>query len=273
MRNWRRPSRASSRLWAGRRASATACPPLSLGDKLTVRPPSVAVPRLRKEHGRLGINVFGFQRLEGGILLRSATLVQHLDIADLHIFDRVPRNPADDRAQPGRAARAHNVADDDALQGSDRPPVRRPQAPAQAHENGRADDVPHRNVGHRNVFQERAVHGFERQSLAAFEHAVGYGDVAKTAVGFRPELDAARAPGPPLVGAIEQRTLFPAAAHVAVGDGDELGLLGGPQRVVGFQTDAIVRRGIHVAIGDADVAAAVDVHAVAVGVDLQIVDG
>ena len=41
----------------------------------------------------------------------------------------------------------------------------------------------------------------------------------------------------------------------------------------GFGADAVVPGGVDGAVGDADVLAAVDVHAVAVGVDLEVVDG
>ena len=41
----------------------------------------------------------------------------------------------------------------------------------------------------------------------------------------------------------------------------------------GLRTDAIVPRGVNGAVRDADVLAAVDVHAIAVGVDLEVVDG
>ena len=45
------------------------------------------------------------------------------------------------------------------------------------------------------------------------------------------------------------------------------------ERVAGLGTDAVVPRRVDGAVGDAHVLAAVDVHAVAVGVDLEVVDG
>ena len=45
------------------------------------------------------------------------------------------------------------------------------------------------------------------------------------------------------------------------------------QRVIGLQADAVVPGRIDVAVRNAHVAAGIHVHAVAVGVDLQVVDG
>ena len=64
-----------------------------------------------------------------------------------------------------------------------------------------------------------------------------------------------------------------AAGDEAVGDGD---VLGGPvvaEGEGGLGADAVVPGRVDGAVGDADVLAAVDVHAVAVGVDLEVVDG
>ena len=69
--------------------------------------------------------------------------------------------------------------------------LRPAHARSQTKEDRRRGDIAHRNVGDGDVFEQRAIDGFERQSLAAFEHAVGDGDVLEPAVRLRPELDAA----------------------------------------------------------------------------------
>jgi catalase (peroxidase I) len=86
--------------------------------------------------------------------------------------------------------------------------------------NRRADDVAHRKVVNRDVFEERAIDRFERQALAAFEHAIGNRDVAEASVRFRAELDAAglRHAGlgrELLIRAVEQGAFFPASAYVS----------------------------------------------------------
>src|ERR1019366_6864161 len=228
-------------------------------------------------HGGLWISTLVFRRLIGGVFLGPPALVQNLDIADLHVFDQVARNPADNRAQPGDAIRAHQVADDHPLQGSHRRVIGTAHAVAQPQEDRRTDDIAHRNVGDGDVFEDGPVHRLQRQPLAAFEDAIGNRDVAEPAVGFGAELDAAGVGNADLwpellVSAVQHRPFFPAAADVAVGDGDVLGLLGAAQCVIGLQTNAVVPGRVHVAIRNADVAAGIHVHAVAVSIDLQIID-
>ena len=66
---------------------------------------------------------------------------------------------------------------------------------------------------------------------------------------------------------------MPATGDVAVGDGDVLGWPVVAESEAGFRADAVVPRSVDEAVGDAYVLAAVDVHAIAVGVDLEVVDG
>ena len=64
-----------------------------------------------------------------------------------------------------------------------------------------------------------------------------------------------------------------AAGDQAVGDGDVARGARVAERVAGLGADAVVPGRVDGAVGDAHVLAAVDVHAVAVGVDLEVVDG
>src|SRR5439155_18396407 len=75
-----------------------------------------------------------------------------------------------------------------------------------------------------------------------------------------------------LESAVEERALV-VAAHLTVGDGDVLARPRFAERVGALETDAVVPRAVDRAVADADVAAGVDVHAVAVGVHLDVVDG
>ena len=73
--------------------------------------------------------------------------------------------------------------------------------------------------------------------------------------------------------AVEHRAEFVDAGDVAVGDRDVFGRARIAEREGALGADAVVPGRIDGAVGDAHVAAAVDIHAVAVGVDVEIVDG
>ena len=118
-----------------------------------------------------------------------------------------------------------------------------------------------------------------RESARTIEDAVRDGDVAKAAVRFGAELDPAGhavAIGSQLlrrpVGAVEKRPDV-VARDVAVGDGDVLGGARLAERVRALEHDRVVVRRVDGGVRDAHVAARVDVESVAVGVDLQVVDG
>ena len=156
--------------------------------------------------------------------------------------------------------------------------IRAAGAIAQADEDRRVDDVAHGNVVDRDILDVAAVHALHGQAAAVVEDAIGDGDVLEAAVGFGAELDAA---GPParqpaasaLEGAVQQCSLDIAAGHVTVGDGDVFRRAQTAEGVAALQADAVIPGRIHAAIGNAHVVAAINVHAVAVGVELDIVDG
>ena len=113
---------------------------------------------------------------------------------------------------------------------------------------------------------------------AALEDAVRDGDVLEAAIRFRPALDAAGtwdivAIGELLPGAVEDGSQHVGAGDEAVGDGE---VFGGPVVAEGearLGADAVVPRRVDGAVRDANVLAAIDVHAVAVGVDGDVIDG
>ena len=76
-----------------------------------------------------------------------------------------------------------------------------------------------------------------------------------------------------LPGAVEHGAKLVDAGDVAVGDGEVLCGARVAECKGALGADAVVPRRVDGAVGDADVAAAVDVDAVAVGVDLEVVDG
>ncbi len=151
------------------------------------------------------------------------------------------------------------------------------EACAKPQEERRAD-VAHGDVREGDVFNDGAIDRFERKAAAALKDAVGDGDVLEAAVGFGAELDAAGARVAvgqlhALPRAVEHGAEFVAAGDVAVGDGEIFSRTRIAEGVGAFGADAVIPRRVDGAVGDADVAAAVDVDAVAVGVDLEVVDG
>src|ERR1035438_2186081 len=236
------------------------------------------VRRHGAEHIRFGIACLFFGRLDRRLFFRAAALVPHLHVADRDVLDGMTRNPADDGAEPGDGIGTDQVADDDSLEGAHGSARRPAHAAAQAQEDRRAHDIAHRDVRDGYVFQQRAIHGFQGESLTPLENAVRDGDVTEAAIRFGAEFDSpgmgnAHIRAKSLVSAIEQRALFKAAANIAVSDGDKLGGFGRAKSVATLQADTVIPGRVDIEIGDAHVAAAIDIHAVAVGVYAQVVDG
>ena len=175
---------------------------------------------------------------------------------------------------------ADKIVDDDALERADlRAFLGAAQAGAKAPEERRADDIAHGDVGDGNIFAECSVFAFESKPHATVEDAVGDGDVLEATIGFGATLDAAIAcetwhiGGELLVRAVKHGAQLVGARDVAVGDGHVLGGAVVAESVAGLRADGVIPRGVDEAVGDADVAAAVDVDAVAVCVDGEVVDG
>ena len=236
------------------------------------------------EHGRVGVLVdilrrYGFDEI--GVI---STLVLDVDVGELDVLDVVVGYAGEDGAELGLGVVADEVVDDDALHGPDDGALiagaaRATEARAEAKEERRADEIALGDVGDGDVFDERTVLGFDGQPHATFEDAVGDGDITEAAVGFGAELDAAIADRSGCVGseflegAIEDRAELVVAGDLAVGDGDVVGGAVVAEGEAGLEADGIVTGGVDGEVGDANVFAAVDVDAVAVGVDLEIVDG
>jgi len=227
----------------------------------------------------VGLRVSGFEfgRLNGGVLLRAAALVKDKDIAEAEVFDRVAGNAGDDRGLARGTVGDDNVSNFDATQLADGRAFRGAQAAAETNEKGDIYEITHGDIGDSDVFKEAAIHRFEGDAVTGFNHAIGDGDVAKAAVGFGAEFDAAGAGGlvsgpDEFESGVEERALLVAAGDVAIGDRDLIGGAGIAEAERTFEADAVIPGRIDAAIGDANVAAAVHINAVAVGVNLQVVE-
>jgi len=169
-----------------------------------------------------------------------------------------------------------DVVDLDAPRRANLRTVRPAQAGAKADEDGSIADVPHGDVRDRDIFHQRAIDRLEGQAAAVFKYTVRDGDVAETAIGLGAALDApSRAVAKDVLiatfpGAVEQ-SAFVEATDLAVGDRDVFRHPVIAEPVAALGADAVVVGRVDGAIGDANILAAVEVDAVAVGVDLEIV--
>ncbi len=75
-----------------------------------------------------------------------------------------------------------------------------------------------------------------------------------------------------LVGAIEEGTVLE-AGDLAVGDGHVFGFARKSKCMRTLDDDTVVIRRVHADVGDAHVASGININAVAVGVNLNVVDG
>src|SRR5579862_7298631 len=179
-----------------------------------------------------------------------------------------------DSADDGRLRRIINdhVANADSLHIAHWNPGRSAHTPAQAQKDGCVDNIAHGDVRDGDIFQPAAINRFQGETAAVVKSAVRNRNILKTAVGFRAELDSTGSVPGRHEGTVEQGALF-VAAHLAVRNGNVLCRARDSESVRAFQTDTVVARGIDRAIGNSYVAAAVDIYAIAVGIDLQVVDG
>ncbi len=202
-----------------------------------------------------------------------------VDVRELDVLDGVAGDAADDRAEARFGVVADDVVYEDAAESSYLCAFfGAAQTGAEAEEERCCADVAHGDVGDGDVFAEGAVLALEGEAVAAVEDAVGDGNVFEAAIGLGAAFDAAGAGnvgvgGEEFEGAVEEGAELVGAGDVAVGDGDVFGGAGVAESEAALGADGVVPGGVDGAVGDADVAAAVDVHAVAVGVDFEVVDG
>lgn len=237
-----------------------------------------AIARGCAEHVGLGVFGFVFSGTEVYGIGGCASGSLNEDIRELQVFDRVVWYPGEDRAIAGRSVVALKIADQHAAERSDLGALlRAAQAGSEAQKDGAGREIAHGDVGDGDVLEESAVNGFKSDAVAALEDAVGDGAVDETAVGFSAELDTSGAGhmlfrAEFLKGAVKKRAEMVLAGHEAVRNGQVARRSRVAEAIAGFGTDSVVPWRVHGAVGDAHVLAAVDIHAVAVGVDRKAVN-
>jgi hypothetical protein len=140
----------------------------------------------------------------------------------------VARNAAENGTVAGIGIVGHDVRDVHPADGTHRSSFGRAHPVAEPQEDGRIGNFPHGDVGYRDVFDMRAIDGFESQTAGAVEDHVGDDDVTEIAFRFRADLDAPG--GAVAVGRLFERSLVSAVhqradvetADQTVGDGDIL---------------------------------------------------
>src|SRR6266496_702996 len=235
--------------------------------------------RSGSKHVRLRIVLLFFGKTQCAIGRSSTTLMQNRYVADTNIFDHMAGNTRQNRAYfLWERSRAHDVADVYSPQYSDGHACRSAHARSQTDEDRRFFDIAHSEIGNRDVFDDPAIHGLNRQAAASIENAIRNRNVLEAAIGLGTKFDSSGARyryvgRKALVARVEDRAFFETAGHDAVCDRNHFGGARIPQRVGTLEANAIVPGRVHRAVGDVNVAAAIDVHPIAVGVDGEIVDG
>ena len=178
-----------------------------------------------------------------------------------------------------RRVEADEITDDDALHGSHLGTLfGAAQSGTETHEEWRRGEIAHGGVGDGEIFKQCAVYRFERVSQTTFEDAVGNRDVDEAAVRFRAALDPASTGNVKvwcefLESAVQHGAKFVIASHPAICDGEVSRRACIAQGKARFRADAIVPRRVDCAIGYTNVLATVDVDAITIGIDLEVVDG
>ncbi len=213
------------------------------------------------------------------LLPGSTAAHQDADVAELDVLDVVARDAHDERAVAWVDAVDNDIVDVHPPQLAYGHAFRPPHPPAQTQEERGIRDVTHGDVANGDILQQPAVHRLQGKTPAVLEDAVRDRDVFESAVRLGAELDAPCDPaavGGALLrapkGPVEVRALI-VAGDLAVGDRHVLSRARSAESIGALQDDRIIVRRVDRAIGDAHVAAAIDVDAIAVGVDLDVVDG
>src|SRR5579864_9513681 len=219
---------------------------------------------------------FNLWRLNIGIFLRPAALMQNGNIAQTQVLNEVIRDSRDDRCLPRRGSRNHHVTDLHAPQLTDRNVRRSAHPAAEPYEEWYVHRFAHSNVANGNIFEQPTVYRLQCNSAAKLDDTIRNCDVAKPSIRFRPKLDSSIARslsgGDTLEGRIQQRTLLIAAGDIAVRDGHVVGGARKAEPERAFETNPIVPGRVHAAIRDVHIATTVDVVTVSVCIDFQIVN-
>ncbi len=198
--------------------------------------------------------------------------------------------PAEDAAtaQAGVGVVADDIADGNSAKCADRNARRAAHAGAQPQKQRSVGAVAHGDAGKGNGFDHCAIGAFNGEAFAAIEDAIRDGNVLEAAVGLGSQLDASveflrkiwfdfgllgLVRWPSLPGSVEHGADKIRAGDIAVGDGHIFRGARITQSERAFGADGIVPGRIDAAIRYTDIFAAIDIDAVAIGVDQQIVYG
>ena len=232
-----------------------------------------AVGRCRPGPSRL--RIVGALLTVGFLHLLPPAPVLDADVGERHVADGGALHARDDDARQRVAVVGHHIIDIYVAGGADIRPLLRPAVAASRRDvDGIVMHVAHRDVAHHDVLHPPLVHLLEGQAGTPHAGAVRDGDVAVAAVRLGAQFDAPAHPVHLLghVRPVEEGAQL-VARHQTVGDQDMLAEHGLLQRVRRLQHDGVVGGRVHLRVAHGEVLAAVDVNAVAVGVDDDVVDG
>ena len=221
------------------------------------------------------LRIVGALLAVGLLHLPAPAPVLDADVGERHVADGGALHARDDDARQRVAVVGHHIIDIYIAGRADIRPLLRPTVAAAGGDvDGIVMHVAHRDVAHHDVLHPPLVHLLECQARAPHAGAVGDGDVAVAAVRLGAQFDAPAHPVHLLghVTAVEEGAQL-VARHQTVRDQDMLAEHGALQGIRRLEHDGVVGGRIHLRVAHGEVLAAVDVDAVAVGVDDDVVDG
>jgi hypothetical protein len=165
------------------------------------------------------------------------------------------------------------VTDDYPLECANTGSGRPPQTRAESQKERSITDVTHGNTSEGDVLDRTAINAFEREATATLEDAVADRDIFEATVRFGATLDPSRwlrGIGIDRFKRTVQHRTYRVAAYIAVADRDVLRRACFAKRERTLQADSIVPRRVYAAPGDPHILATINVHSIAICVDLQI---
>jgi hypothetical protein len=139
-------------------------------------------------------------------------------------------------------------------------------------------EVPHGDAGESDVLAYGPIYRFESQTAAAFEDAVRDGDVLESAVGFRSAFDTpGRKAVQPRIGvslpcAVQEGAELIVPGDKTIRDGYIFGRPCISKGEAGLGANTVIPRRIDAAVGYPHILAAITIDAIAVSIDLEVVD-
>src|SRR5262245_25496391 len=141
-----------------------------------------AIGRNLAKHRGLGIIRFSLRGLKHSLFSGAIALVVDRNVTQLHVFDVVTGDAADNGGVARVDIIGNDIADMYASQLAHGGTCRSAHAAAQSQEERGGHDVAHGDVGDGDVFENGAVNGFQRQPATMVEQDIRDGYVFKAAV-------------------------------------------------------------------------------------------